>query len=317
MKFFGEKHENKKSVDKKKIKIYIVTYKRTDVLNNTLENLFKSDFTEVENTEVNIINNHTNFNLDKKFINKVNILNNVLRPDWSNGNLAENWNQALLNGFRDLNNPDAEYIVTMQNDTVVDKNWCKNLLTMHKKFNFIVGKYGDNIVSYTPDAVKKIGIWDENFLGVQYKEADYWIRALIFNKEKSCINDILHGLELNNKDALPLDITEGRNFEIEKNLKEKLLGGDGVLKRRADDDEHKEIWNTRGGIYKTNAWNYFKYKWSGTWKEEPEKIGWIKNWPKNFIDNPPDISKSNIKIFYRYFYFEKNIDDLEKKGYFV
>ena len=301
----------------KTIKIYIVTYKRTDVLNETLEILFKSDFSEIENTEVNIINNHTDFNLDKKFINKVNVLHNVLRPDWSNGNLSENWNQALLDGFRDLNNPDAQYVVTMQNDTVVDKNWCKNLLKMHKNFSFIVGQYGDNLVSYTAEAVKKIGIWDENFTGIQYKEADYWIRALIFNKEKSCINDTLHGLELNNKDALPLDISEGRNFKTEKTFKEKLLGGDGILKRRADDDEHKEIWKTRGGIYKANARNYFKYKWSGTWQTEPEITGWIKNWPKDFVDNPPNMSKSKVKTLFRYVYFEKDIEDQDKKAYLL
>ena len=301
----------------KTIKIYIVTYKRTDVLNETLEILFKSDFSEIENTEVNIINNHTDFNLDKKFINKVNVLHNVLRPDWSNGNLSENWNQALLDGFRDLNNPDAQYVVTMQNDTVVDKNWCKNLLKMHKNFSFIVGQYGDNLVSYTAEAVKKIGIWDENFTGIQYKEADYWIRALIFNKEKSCINDTLHGLELNNKDALPLDISEGRNFKTEKTFKEKLLGGDGILKRRYDDDEHKEISKTRGGIYKANARNYFKYKWSGTWQTEPEITGWIKNWPKDFVDNPPNMSKSKVKTLFRYVYFEKDIEDQDKKAYLL
>ena len=301
----------------KKIKIYIVTYKRTDVLNEALETLFDSDFSEIENTEVNIINNHTDFNLDKKFINKVKVFHNVLRPDWSNGNLSENWNQALLDGFRDLNNPDAQYVVTMQNDTVVDKNWCKNLLKMHKNFNFIVGKYGDNLVSYTVEAVKKIGIWDENFTGIQYKEADYWLRALIFNKEKSCINDTLHGLELNNKDALALDISEGRNFEIEKTLKDKLLGRDGILKRRPDDDEQKDIWKTRSGIYKTNSWNYFRYKWSGTWKTEPEKNGWIKNWPKDFVDNPPNLSKSKAKIIFKYIYFEKDIEDQEKKAYLL
>ena len=49
------------------MKIYIVTYKRTDVLNETLETLYASDFSKLENTEVNIINNHTEFNLDEKF----------------------------------------------------------------------------------------------------------------------------------------------------------------------------------------------------------------------------------------------------------
>lgn len=302
---------------KKKIKIYIVTYKRTDVLNDTLETLFDSDFRELENTEVNLINNHTEFNLDKKFKDKVYVLHNTLRPDWSNGNLGENWNQALINGFRNLDNPASEYVVTMQNDTVVDKNWCKNLFKMHKDFNFIVGSFGDNLVSYTSEAVKKIGIWDENFSGIQYKEADYWLRALIFNKDKSMINDTLHGIELNNKNALSLDISKGRNFKVEKTLKQKLFGGDGVLKRKADDDEHRKIWDTRGGIYKSHAWEYFKYKWSGTWKEEPKKEGWIKNWTQEFIDNPPDISKSNIKVIFRYIYFEKNIEDLKQKNYLI
>ena len=99
----------------KKFKVYIVTYKRNEILNDTLKNLFESDFSEIQNTEVNIINNHTEFYLDEEFIGKVKVLHNVLRPNRSNGNLAENWNQALLHGFKDLNNPDSEYVVTMQN----------------------------------------------------------------------------------------------------------------------------------------------------------------------------------------------------------
>jgi hypothetical protein len=305
------------TITMKKIKIYIVTYKRCDILNDTLEKLFTSDFSELENTEVNIINNHTEFTLNDEYLDKVNVIHNRVRPDWSNGNLGENWNQALLDGFRDLNNPDTEYVVTMQNDTVVHENWCANLFQMHKKYNFIVGQFGDNLVSYTAEAVKKIGIWDENFSGIQYKEADYWIRALIFNKEKSCINDTLHGLELNNNGALPLDVLEGRNFEIEKTLKQKFFGGEGVLKRRADDEEHKDIWKTRGGIYKTNLWNYFVHKWGNTWKKNPEKEGWVKNWSQDFVDNPPDISKSKVTIYFRYVYFEKDIDNLKEKKYLL
>ena len=296
----------------KKIKIYIVTYKRSDILNDTLTKLFQSDFAEIENTEVNIINNHSEFYLNDEFKEKVNVLHNVLRPDWSNGNLAENWNQALINGFKSLSNPDCEYLVTMQNDTSVHPNWCKNLLEMHKKFNFIVGKFGDNLVSYTPEAVKKIGIWDENFFGVQYKEADYWIRALIFNKEKSCINDTLHGITLNNENALELDTSIDRNF-----IEETGFEGNKTLKRKADDKEHQEIWTTRGGFYKAYAWKYFNEKWSNTWKQQPEKIGWIKKWSKEFKDNPPDMKKSKVKNVIKYLYFEKDIYDLKSKNYLL
>jgi len=294
------------------IKIYIVTYKRSDILNDTLDKLFSSNFVNYDNTEVNIINNHSEFYLNPQHKSRVNVLHNTLRPDWSNGNLSENWNQALINGFKDLSNPDCKYLVTMQNDTSVHPDWCSNLLKMHEKFDFIVGKYGDNLVSYTADAVRKIGIWDENFFGVQYKEADYWIRALIFNKDKSCINDTLHGIELNNKRALELDTTIDRNF-----IEEEGFAGSSTLKRRADNQEHQEIWSTRGGVYKTYAWKYFYEKWQHTWSEEPKREAWVKNWSDDFINNPPDILKSRVKNVIKYIYFEKDIYDLLGKNYLL
>ncbi len=46
----------------KNLKIFIVTYKRTGVLNETLDRLFnKTDFTSIQDTEVIIINNHSEF----------------------------------------------------------------------------------------------------------------------------------------------------------------------------------------------------------------------------------------------------------------
>ena len=210
----------------------------------------------------------------------------MTRPDWSNGNLGENWNQCLIHGFESLKNPKCDYVVTLQNDTSLVHNWCSNLLKMHNKYNFIVGKFGDNIVSYTPQAVMNIGMWDERFCGIQYKEADYWIRALIFNKNKSLINDTLHGIVLNNDNALDLDTSSERNFQ----------DTDSGTKRMADDDEHQEIWNSsRGGDNAKYLLSLFKWKWRGTWKTQPCIEGWIKNWPEEFIKSPPTPpSKENV-----------------------
>ena len=167
------------------IKIYIVTYRRPNILNKTLDILFnKTDFPSIPNTEVNIINNHSEFRLNEEFEGRVKVIHNNTRPDWDTGNLSRNWNEALLHGFKDLNNPDAKIVVTMQNDIVLCENWTTNLLKMHQKYTFITGQLGDNIVSYRPEAVKKIGMWDERFLTPANKEADYYIRALIYNKEK-------------------------------------------------------------------------------------------------------------------------------------
>ena len=94
----------------KNIKVFIVTYRRTKILNKTLNTLFNdTDFTSIPNTEVNIINNHSEFHLEEEFVDRVNVIHNNARPDWDTGNLARNWNQALVHGFKDLNNPDSVY----------------------------------------------------------------------------------------------------------------------------------------------------------------------------------------------------------------
>lgn len=276
----------------KNIKIYIATYKRTDVLNQTLDTLFnKTDFINIPNTEVNIINNHSEFVLNDEFVDKVNVLDNQVRPDWDMGNLARNWNQALIHGFKDLNNPDAKIVVTMQNDIVLDPNWSTNLLKMHQKYSFITGQLGDNIVSYRPEAVKKIGMWDERFITPNNKEADYYIRALIYNKNKSMINDLSHGRLLNHHDALPLDTSE-------------YLGSTGEWMKYKKSDLIQEGWFHTSQI--------FYWKWKDTWKKQPSYYGWLTKWTKDFIDNPP--SSPKVPSFVQYYYFEKDIE-LEGKNY--
>jgi hypothetical protein len=288
----------------KNIKIFIITYKREDVLNQLLDNIFNSDFKHVPNTEVNIINNHSNFKMNEKYKDLVKVYHNDCRPDWSGANLGESWNQALLLGFKSLRNPDSKYVVTLQNDCVLHKNWCSHLLKMHKKYNFVAGEFGDNIVSYTADAVKNIGIWDEQFSGGGHREADYYLRALRFNKEKSLINDTMHKRVWNpNNDYLTLDIPDGRNINKE-------------LKRRPDNKEHEQISvGIRGGCMNAYNTEYFIYKWSGTHSLPVQKQTWIKNWPDELKNNPPKIKKEIV--FMKYPYFEKDISKLEKKGYWI
>ena len=283
----------------KKIKVYIITYKRSDVLNELLDNLKSSDFKDVENTEINVINNHTDFYLEDRH-KEVRVLHNMTRPDWSSGNLCENFNQAIIDGFRNLDNPDSEIVVTLQNDAVLDKNWCSTILKLHEKYTFIAGEYGDNIVSYKADAIKKIGLWDERFCGIQHKEADYYLRALILNKEKSTINDTMHGRILN-RENVKLDIDEGRNIQMTN----------GKPLRKADDTEHQKIWNTSRSSELSNLLlRIFIDKWDNTWKSKPNKQGWIVNWSKDMIDNPPKLPK---KMDIRYPYFEKHIEKKELK----
>ena len=179
-----------------KIKIYIVTYNSSETINNNLKSLFASDISK-HNVEVYIINNHSNFSIDNKFRDKVHVLHNVTRPDFSRGYLSRNWNQALINGFKDLSNPDCDIGACVQDDTLWYQDSIDKLVDIHKTYSFYTCTPGDGFCSYTPDAVKNIGLWDERFCGITFQEADYLLRAYLHNNTKSSINDQPHGRQLN------------------------------------------------------------------------------------------------------------------------
>ena len=292
----------------KKIKVYIVTYKRNDVLNELLENIFTSN-TVNYNLEINIINNHSDFYIEDKYKDQVKVHHNQCRVDWSNGNLAADFNFAILDGFRDLNNPDCDYVITLQNDALLHPNWCECIDKQLQKFDFVVGYLGDNIVGYTPEIIKNVGLWDENFSGVQNKEADFYLRSLIHhNPEKIQINDILHRRLINYDPALTLDLVENRGFIINQHN----------TSRFPDNEEHKEI-RINMNSHRNQGKHYFMWKWEGTkpslqmkggsW-EEP---GWLINWPTDMKENPPSLPKVTQHI--KYPFFEKDVINIADKGY--
>jgi len=180
------------------IKHYIVTYNNDKVLNKSLHTLIptleKYDKSEYQ---LFIINNHSNFNIGSYFSEKVSVINNQARPDFSTGHLTRNWNQSLVNGFVDLDNPDCDIVITSQNDTTFSENFLDNVVEVHKNYDLVQLGAGDTYMSYTPAAIKKVGLWDERFCNIGYQESDYFFRSYLFNKEKTSINDYYHGRLLN------------------------------------------------------------------------------------------------------------------------
>jgi hypothetical protein len=144
-----------------KTKLYIVTYNNNEILNNwALKTLFESDF-PIDNSDIYIINNHTNIYIEPQYEDKIKILNNDLRPDFSTGHLSRNWNQAIINGFKNLNEPDCDLVIACQNDTKFCKNWySKLIITMLKDgYKYITCGIGDQFQVFTTDSVKNIGLY--------------------------------------------------------------------------------------------------------------------------------------------------------------
>lgn len=176
-----------------KIKQYIVTYKNAFQLNKCLGTIFNGlTQEELSKLELFVINNHSEFRIDESFKDKVTVLHNMTRPDFSTGHLSRDWNAAIINGFKDLNNPDCDIVITNQDDTEFKPNYINELIELHKTYDFIQLGVGDQVISYTPDAIKKIGLWDERCCNIGFQEMEYFIRVILYHPEKSTINDWRH-----------------------------------------------------------------------------------------------------------------------------
>jgi len=264
-----------------RIRHYIVTYNNEFQINETLTSLFsQTDNTMSYNLEVFIINNHSNFSIREEFQNKVTVFHNTLRPDFSTGHLSRNWNQALLNGFQDLNNPACDIVITSQDDTRFVKNYIPMVISLHEKFDLLQFGWGDNFVSYTANAVKYIGLWDERFCSIGYQEADYFLRALLYHGLKSSIQDWSHNRILNPVKECPLDIIPSGNAR-------------------------GEIYHHKASLHHTYNKKLFFKKW-GINPDSP--------WTRSLLDNK---KTPFIDSFIMYPYFEKDVLTLQLQKYLI
>lgn len=234
-----------------KIKQFIVTYNNNEILNNCLESLSTAfEKYSKDEYEVFIINNHTNFQIDEKFEKYVKVLHNQTRPNFSKGHLSRNWNESIIHGFVDLNNPDCDIVVTNQNDCEFDGDFIPNLIELHKTYNFIQFGAGDNFVSYTPESIKRVGLWDERFCNIGYQEADYFLRQMLYNKDGCSIND---GKHLRNHNTIVNTIIKhtisGHDRGDESHLESKKY-------HTISEMVYTKKWGETPYNHATNGWNY-------------------------------------------------------------
>lgn len=265
-----------------RIKIYMVTYRNSECVKNNLDSLWASLADDVPNIdariEVNIINNHSAFGLPDEYKEHV-LVHHNLRLDESCGHLSRDWNYALIDGFRDLNNPRCEQVICVHDDVIWHKDWLSKILDIHKTYDFYIGNYGCSFHSYLPSAVKKIGLWDERFCNIGYHEADYMLRARIYNPNGSSIND---------------------------NLPDRMWNPTSVFFDHPPQNPDKNVAANESQKYHPVSLIVFDRKWGVC----PER------WTEYGVDkNPPKVSK--IPNFVYYPYFEKDVEDLEGKNYIV
>ena len=281
-----------------KIKVFILTYDDGSALNLNLSTLYENmGNSEGHVVEVYVINNHSSFYIDPKF-DKVVVLNDNLRPDWSCGHCTRSWNAAFLLGIKSLTSPDCDILVNIQDDMVWSPNWLEGLIRIHQKYSFYTCSWGDGFCSYTPEAVKKIGMWDERFCNIGYHEADYFLRALIYNKEGSSINDTSVGRVLN-----PIGMN-GEPYDVPVASTEPSWSQNPAFVA----NRPNSLTGSRRSIESINYHGHSLRMFREKWLEVPPEF-----WSEELKANPPP--KPACPTYILYPYLECDIYDLPGKGY--
>jgi len=284
------------------INLYIVTYRSPGDLNNNIASILASG----ADVRINVINNHSEFFLDPTHEKAVTVLHNNLRPDFSRGHLARNWNQALLYGFRDLRNPASDIVITVQDDVLFKADWLPNLLDLHRRYSFITMGPGDAFCSYLPEAVCKIGLWDERFCNIGSQEGDYFLRALIYNRDSSSINDRVHGRQHNPEGSntfAPLLADFRKELEREETEADAVARADSLLISVPRWNTHRKEEHLSSMKFHRLTRTIFTHKWGvseGHWTAEHYAL--VKSLIPNYITYP---------------YFERDVEGLREKNYIV
>lgn len=265
-----------------KIRLYVVTYNSPRLFNDWFLRSLKDSIYDRSLVEVFVINNHSNFFIDDEFSDLVTVLNNDLRPDFSTGHLSRNWNQAIINGFEDLNNPKCDLVVTCQGDTKLKPNWYAAVIELANRYKYVCLGAGDQLQIFTVEAIKRIGLFDERFCGIGFQEADYFLRAGYRFGPMVSINDHIHGRLMN-----PID----RNDVIEST----------PPGSRRDDINHTKSCSVAHPICR----QFYDKKWNMSGKTDRwfTRVGDDVRGTINFNTIRP-----TVPTYILYPYFEKDID---------
>jgi len=102
-------------IDRHNFAIYIVTYNRPKILNESIRQYLESlPFIP----PITVISNHSNCTIDADLKKHVNLIFNNLRPDESWGYLTRNWNQCFQLGL-----VKHEWLLCSQDDVIIKPGW--------------------------------------------------------------------------------------------------------------------------------------------------------------------------------------------------
>jgi len=174
---------------KPKINVYIVTYKRNDVLNANLASLWAAT-DDLDGISVTVLSNDPGVLIEKEHErDQLSVVVNPTRSRFSWGNLARDWNWSMLDAFGTWRNPnDVAWCVCAQNDVTWVPGWDR-WLRQNTSYDLVTQPVGDQSFAISIDGLLQVGFFDERFSTLQFHEQDWFTRARISLGDRVSIDD--------------------------------------------------------------------------------------------------------------------------------
>jgi hypothetical protein len=140
---------------------------------------------------------------------------------------------------------------------------------------------GDAFCSYTPEHVRRVGLWDERFCNIACHEHDYFIRSTLYNQKRTSINSKIYSDKGVRKKFNPIE------FNIIKDTPSGAIRGEpSHIASKAHHGVSQAVFTRK-------------------WGESSKKIDWNK------------IEEPLIDSYMMYPYFEKKVETLRQQRYIV
>lgn len=256
-----------------KIKVYIVTYKKNDLLNKNLASLWQS-IKGKSDISVTILANHPDVVInDENKRDNLRVILNATRMPHAWGYLSRDWNFCILDAFKTWeNDEDVDWCVLAQNDLEWVEGWDYWLET-NDKYDFVSQPFGDQAIALNIDCVKKTGFFEERLTTLHFQEIDYFIRTILYMKDRTSINDehkkhdytvnpvgnVLTKTAASGFDENDQCMHNSKNWQTSFNFISKKWGVESILNMKLVDI----VENVEFFIFKDNEINWYPFFWDG------------------------------------------------------
>lgn len=121
------------------------------------------------------------------------VIHNAARPSFLSPHPARTWNLCIMHAFVSLKKPECDVLIVLSESTVLLPGAISEISEhCSSQFDYLSFEGEGRVQVFTPEGIKKIGMYDEIFISEESAHRDYITRALKLNRDRISINHHNH-----------------------------------------------------------------------------------------------------------------------------